>query len=318
MTSDLRQVPAYADLPVLANGLPAAWGVFGDDDDLGTVNFLRPDAVLHAAREEVRSGERINVSLPLNEPDPPFFGRAPMRHTMFHYSPTVPDDVVDNFYLQSSTQWDGLRHRSDPELGFYNGVDAEAAGPNGRRLGIDAWAADGGIVGRAVLVDVARWAARELPGYDPLAPVAIDRAMLESALRAQGQVLRSGDVLLVRTGFMGTFLAASRPERVEIQAARASAGLAADEALAQYFWDNRIAAVAVDNPAVEVLPHDMSLPWLHLRLITMLGMALGEFFDLDRLADACAADGRYTGLFVSVPLNLPGGVGSPANAVVIR
>jgi hypothetical protein len=36
------------------------------------------------------------------------------------------------------------------------------------------------------------------------------------------------------------------------------------------------------------------------------------------LADACAADGRYQMLLVSVPLNLRGGVGSPPQAVAIR
>jgi hypothetical protein len=50
----------------------------------------------------------------------------------------------------------------------------------------------------------------------------------------------------------------------------------------------------------------------------MLGTALGELFDFDELAAACRADGRWDFLFVSVPLNLPGGVGSPANAIVIR
>jgi len=41
-------------------------------------------------------------------------------------------------------------------------------------------------------------------------------------------------------------------------------------------------------------------------------------FDLDRLAEACRADGRWTFFFVAAPLNLPGGIGSPGNAVAIR
>jgi hypothetical protein len=47
-------------------------------------------------------------------------------------------------------------------------------------------------------------------------------------------------------------------------------------------------------------------------------MALGELFDLDRLARAVRSDGRAAFLFVSVPMNLPGGIASPANAVAIR
>jgi hypothetical protein len=50
----------------------------------------------------------------------------------------------------------------------------------------------------------------------------------------------------------------------------------------------------------------------------MLGFALAELLDLEDLARACAADGRWEFLFVAAPMHLPGGVGSPANAVAIR
>jgi hypothetical protein len=50
----------------------------------------------------------------------------------------------------------------------------------------------------------------------------------------------------------------------------------------------------------------------------MLGFAIGEWFDLEALAQDCAADGRYSCFVASVPLNLPGGVGSPANVVAIK
>ena len=43
---------------------------------------------------------------------------------------------------------------------------------------------------------------------------------------------------------------------------------------------------------------------MHIRLLPLLGLPLGEFFDLDRLADDCAADGVYEFLFTSAPLNL--------------
>ena len=43
--------------------------------------------------------------------------------------------------------------------------------------------------------------------------------------------------------------------------------------------------------------------------------AMGELFYLDDLAEDCAADRIYEVFFVAVPLDLPGGIGSPANAV---
>jgi hypothetical protein len=47
-------------------------------------------------------------------------------------------------------------------------------------------------------------------------------------------------------------------------------------------------------------------------------MALGELWWLSDLAGDCAADGVYEMFLVSAPLNAPGGIGSPANAVAIK
>ena len=54
------------------------------------------------------------------------------------------------------------------------------------------------------------------------------------------------------------------------------------------------------------------------RIIPGFGMPLGEFFWLDDLAAACAADGRWAFLFASAPLNVRGGVGSPPNGLAVR
>ena len=43
----------------------------------------------------------------------------------------------------------------------------------------------------------------------------------------------------------------------------------------------------------------------------------GDFFDLDALAEACGRERRYEFLFTSAPLGIPGGIGSPPNALAI-
>ncbi|MDO8945058.1 MAG: hypothetical protein Q7U75_17890, partial [Desulfobacterales bacterium] len=95
-------------------------------------------------------------------------------------------------------------------------------------------------------------------------------------------------------------------------------GLEGSEEMAEYLWDSGVAAIASDNPAVEVMPGNPVVGLLHRRLIPLLGFPLGEFFTFGPLAQDCERDGKYTGLFVSAPLNLPGGVGSPANALFIK
>ena len=56
---------------------------------------------------------------------------------------------------------------------------------------------------------------------------------------------------------------------------------------------------------------------LHRRVLPLLGLALGEMFDFEALADRCRQLGRWEFLFVAAPLKLPGGIGSPGNAVAI-
>lgn len=43
----------------------------------------------------------------------------------------------------------------------------------------------------------------------------------------------------------------------------------------------------------------------------------GELFDLEALSAACKKHNKYTFFFTSAPLNIPGGVASPPNALAI-
>ena len=48
------------------------------------------------------------------------------------------------------------------------------------------------------------------------------------------------------------------------------------------------------------------------------GMPMGELFDLDALAADCGEDGVYEFMLCSSPNDLPGGYGSPPNAIAIK
>jgi hypothetical protein len=65
------------------------------------------------------------------------------------------------------------------------------------------------------------------------------------------------------------------------------------------------------------VPGDPAVGSLHRRLIPLLGFALGEMFDFETLAERCRARGEWTFLFSAAPLKVPGGVGSPGNALAI-
>jgi kynurenine formamidase len=313
-----KDLPSYAELPRIDRLNAAhAWQVFGEGDELGRLNLLTPETVAQAC-SEVRRGAVFNLSLPLNQPSPPFnqHARKQYQHTIFSLGRNSQDDYVDSFYMQASTQWDGFRHARAAEFGFYGGV-VSGAGSDGDKLGIEKWA-EHGIVGRGVLADVGRHFEREGKPLSPNADVAITVEDLRATLRHEGVELRQGDILLVRTGFMDAYLSAVGAAREAFYQARNCPGLAGGEDMAEFLWDSGVSAVVADNPAVEDIPGDPARGSLHRRLIPLLGFALGEAFDLGRLAQDCESDGCYTALFTAAPLNLPGGVGSPGNALAIK
>jgi kynurenine formamidase len=313
MTSgDGAQVP-FDELPRLAgSGLRHAWDVYGRDDELGTVNRITGEAVRQAACL-IREGTRLGLTLPVTLPDPPLFGREAVRHSI-RKGRYGWGDQLDAFDLQVSSQWDGLRHIRGHSDGFYGGWMGDDR-QDRERLGVHRWA-EAGIVGRGVLADVA-------DSVDPFAGVAITPEDIAGALKDAGIEPRLGDILCVRTGWAEYYLGLSQDERQALAAQFSSgqlapwAGLLGNEDMARLLWDSGFSAVAVDNPGVEVSPGDPWFGTLHRQLIPCLGFAIGELFRFGRLSDACRALGRSEFFFVSVPLNVVGGVGSPANAVAI-
>jgi hypothetical protein len=306
--------PAYDELPTIEKlGLPHAWELF--DHDLGTLQEATPARVL-AATGLIADGEVIPLNLPLDEPSPPLFGRDPVEHTVFSTDRNTLDDRLDGFYPQGSSQWDGLRHVRAREFGFFGGLDEEL-GPGAGPLGIEHWA-ERGIVGRGVLLDFAAHRRRSGRDYDPLGGEAIEAEELGQVVAAQKVELRPGDVLLLRTGWIEAYRELDQAGREAQAGSPTISGLAGSEAVARFLWDSGAVAIAADNPTLEVAPGDPAVGSLHRRLIPLLGFAVGELLDLGRLARLCGGDLRWDFMFVSVPLNLPGGIGSPANAMAIR
>jgi len=317
---DPGDLPRYDDLPVRP-GAPkgSTWGLFGDDDQVGTLNLITPQMVVEAARL-VRKGRVFALGLPLHLPDPPLYGRGRLRHHLVDLGGVARDDYLDAFWPQASSQWDGLRHIRHPRDGFYNGVPDGEIVPGGGRLGIEHWARRG-IVGRGVLLDVARHLEAQGRPLNPKSTTIITPQDLEDCARAQGVSLRPGDILLVRTGWLRWYLEASQEEREALARGPEglrSPGLGPAEETARYLWDQRVAAVAADNPALEAWPPSQESGFLHFRLIPHLGMPIGELWYLEELAADCAQDGVYEFLLTSAPLHVVGGVGSPPNALAIK
>jgi hypothetical protein len=322
-------LPSYDELPVRA-GAPSgsSWGLWGDGDRLGCLNLLDA-AKLEEGLHCVRRHRVLSLDLPIGMPDPPLFNRARHEHRVTDIS-VGHDEIFSNWNPQAGSQWDGFRHVRHPRHGFYGGLEDE-------EHGVRHWA-EHGMAGRAVLADVARW--REAVGR-PIRPdtsTGISAADLQATLSFQGTEVRPGDFLLLRTGWMGWYRSASADVRAQVAgftaATLTNAGLLPGHDMAAFLWNLHIAALAADNPAVEVWPRGLVSSteelsellrdgdrceevFLHFSLIPLLGIPLGELWDLETLSTLCAADGAFEFMLVSAPMTQQGGVSSPANAVAI-
>lgn len=316
-------LPRHDELPMIEKtGDRHAWGVWGPDDQLGAINLLTPERALAAARL-VRTGRVINLNLSLDEPNPPL---VESRKRYQHHITTHRggrDDSLDSFYLQFSSQWDGLRHVRYREFGYWGGLQDEEVDGQGK-LGIEHWARHG-IVGRGVLIDLPRSMERRGDPFDPQRRIAMDGYLLEQIAAEQRVEFQPGDILLLRTGWLRWYLSLDQAGRACLvgtvhpgEGGLTCPGLDAHRETAAWLWDHRIAAAAADNIALEALPVDAAVGFQHRRLLPLLGIPIGEFWFLEDLADDCARDGVYEFMLVAAPLNLPGGVGSPANAYAIK
>lgn len=320
-------LPRYDDLPV-TEGMPAgsSWGLWGATDYFGALNLADAEALARGG-ESVVSGEVFALNWNMELPDPPLFNRASFTHEVTWLDgESGHDDTLHNWNTQSSSQWDGFRHIRHPVHGFYGGVADEDHG-------IAHWA-QRGIATRAVLCDLGRYLEANGRPIDYPSAQLIDPADVLGALSAQGVEVEPGDVLLIRTGWIEWYEQQDAAMRADLAANTRAPGLAPGRETVRMLWDLHVAAVAADNPALEAFPATAFMErerivelmgegrfedfFAHFAIIPLLGIPIGEFFDLSRWANACDKDRRYTGLFTSAPLNLASGVASPPNALVIR
>lgn len=304
------------------------WGRWGDDDERGTMNLVRPEHIVRAS-SLVQKGTAISMALPYDDDGPQTgaVGRFNPIHLMIRDgADVIAGSSLRDFYggnerhfrgtddliimpLQSGTQWDALGHVTF-ENKIYNGYGAEWVSSKGALKNSVKNAADG-MVGRGILLDIPKSQGKGWldPGH------AIDGDQLQAAADMAGVEVGPGDFVFVRTGAM-TFARSNGTWGDYAGGSAPGLGLGSVDWIAE----RDIAAIATDTWGLEVLPNETKDTYqpLHLILIVHMGLWLGEIFDLDPLADHCAADGRYEFFFCGPPLPFTRAVGSPLNPMAIK
>ena len=293
------------------------WGRWGADDQIGTLNFVTAEKRVAAAKL-VRTGKSFDLSLPFDKDGPwlPDGWRFNPIHKMTLLpgdSAGAPDGCIsaDDMVimgLQAATQWDGLAHVGYHDR-FYNDVPARAvnsfvgAARNGYEHVVN------NLTTRGVLLDIPR-----AKGVDRLEKsYQITEADLLLAEEKQGITVGTGDVVLLRTGWMKYFHEGNKE-----QFNKESPGPFLDTC--RWIHSREIAALAVDQTNGEVWPCPIpkSIIPFHQVVIRDIGLTLGEMFDLEALADDCAEDGVYEFLFTGPGLKVTGAVGSPVTPIAIK
>ncbi|KAJ5151099.1 uncharacterized protein N7482_010351 [Penicillium canariense] len=336
-------LPSFDELPPVKD-MPqgCAWGVFDRDgrkDHLGCLNLLTPPVVQRALKE-AKDGQSVSLNWPINAIHSPGFGRKGLEHkvTSFQDTPYAMygfDDEIA-FNTQCSSQWDSLVHFAHQPTGLcYNGVQPDSAGlkqddtPFHKDCNLPTlnhWHSRGGLVGRGVLVDYCAYAEAHGITYDPFDAHKITVKDLEAVIKWEKLELLQGDILIVRSGFTRALEQASTPEKQkELFGSHRTVGVEGSVETARWVWNHHFAAVAGDALAFEQTPPtrpdgtegNISDLVLHTYFLSLFGMTIGELWDLEALSLMCSQKQRYSFLLTSCPLNVPGGVGSPPNALAI-
>jgi kynurenine formamidase len=283
---------------------PSRWGA---DDQRGAANRLTPAKVLEA-KNAVTKGTVYQLGH-VYEPGMPMFGSR-------HYSLRIPyvfsmpgknqavyhDEIISGELGQIGTQFDGLGHVGIGDL-FYNGNRrSEFAQAEGlTRLGIENV---GPIVTRGILIDVARFkGVDQLQGGYEITP-----ADLKGALQREGVQIRSGDVVLIHTGWAALWM----KDNARYAASAPGIGVAAAQMLA----DAEVVVVGADTWGVEVMPNpdsSLSAP-VHQLLLARNGIYLHE----NLITAELARDNVYEFMYMFAPLRLKGATGSPGNPIAVR
>lgn len=292
------------------------WGRWGDEDRLGTLNYITPEKVRAAARL-VKSGRSVSMAIPINTvagPDNP----NPALHYM---NTTHQDEVGSGEYLRFATDFLGMQFHGDCHTHIdalchiaykgqlYNGRSADLVTARGA-LDLDITAYAHGVVSRGVLIDVPRY--RGVAWLEP--GDAVTREEIEAVEAAQGVRLETGDMMVFRTGH--------HRRRLELGAwdpGYTGQGRAGLDPYALSLLHEREVAVFLPDGDGETVPGaigEIQYP-IHPLQVAAMGMLVADSLQLEELAEVCEQEQRWEFMVAIAPLRLPRGTGSPFNPIAI-
>ena len=295
------------------------WGRWGEDDQLGTLNFLS-DENTRKAVSLVREGRTISCARTISWEPAPDVSSTPIHYMVESGEGWASGDKISARPNQAATDFFGLVFHGytithiDSLAHFfwkgkmYNGRPAHLISTSRGATVESVELVKDGIMARGVLVDLPL-----IRGIDWVERG--EGVMPEDILAAEercGFRIQEGDVLLIRTGNL-------HRRNVEGAVNPREAGSPACQAACLPLFHERSVAVMGSDTGNDVMPSQyvsMSHP-VHQVGITAMGLWILDNPNLEELAEACKQRNRWEFLISINPLRLYNTTGSPVNPVAI-
>jgi len=276
------------------------WSRFGNRDELGTLNYIKPTKVV-AAANLVRQGRVVSLSRVIatkDQSDRTAGANLRMLRT------STPDDMFTDVMTiephgPDVTHLDALGHAADAGV-FYGGRSTAEVIRRGQLESLSVAALGDGVATRGVLLDVA--AAQGIPFFEAGRGVSADD--LDRAEEWAGVQVGSGDAVVVHIG---------------VDPQRRKEGPWAGLLLSAIEWIAEREVSIYTGDCIERIPSempDLPLP-LHTLGIVYVGLIIVDNPDLDDLIETCADLKVNEFLFCIAPLKVVGSTGCPINPLCI-
>ena len=303
------------------------WGRWGKEDVAGTLNHIATDAIVQAC-QSVREGLTVSCGRVIEFADKPPVLEAPMPplHFMVRTGQDSPPDSgggasdwiglpIHGLYI---THIDAHSHMFWKQS-MYNGRPARSVAASGARKGSIHDLADG-IIARGVLIDVGALNESDYVGDS----YAITGDDLNAAAGREGVSVRTGDVILVRTGYGKRRAPNEASGQRQSERGRGDSyestlpnlpGLGA--ASLPWMFDNEVSVVGTDTGTDARPSHYSFLAPFHSVALCAMGMWIIDNLELEELARTCQRLARWDFLIAIAPLRLKNSTGSPVNPIAV-
>lgn len=304
-----------AELDALYTSL-SNWGRWGDEDERGMLNHLGAAERVRAATL-VRDGRSVSLAHDLDvvpTPETP----VPAQHHMLAAGDArdnagFPGYEASRDFMGCEVHGLGVTHVDALCHMFvrgqmYGGRPADEVRSDGARRNTTASFADG-IVGRGVLLDVAR--GRGVEWIDGDASIGPDE--LDAVAASQAVALEPGDVLLVATGRDARRRAAGG----QLTPTDGMVGL--HPSCLPWLQEKAVSILGCDGIS-DPLPGPGVPNWpfpIHQIGIVSMGLHLIDNLALGDLGQACHEVGRWDFLFSLGAIRVPGATGCPVNPIAV-